>query len=299
VADSIALACIVKEAMAAKVSEKHEMKPLQQGLEDSPLDYYDIMVIGRTGMGKSTTVDKLLIARLPGFANEAVGADMAEERGAGEDWQERDVGPDVKQLQHDDLIMWLISDDQFAGDRVSMRLKNLVFFRSLENSHKEINIARDSDMHIYGSTSNCELLSNESTKIRVLDVPGFFGKDAAGEERDLHAMGQATQDTDLGVMRKILRIMRVHCLNFSRVVYFLPDKGGLKRTSQNLILEIGIMERYFGRAIFDNMVVVATIPSEIYLAPIPEDYDLFSDKRVFEKTKFHLQEAIERIFEGS
>jgi len=34
----------------------------QQGIEESRVDNYDIMVIGKTGQGKSTTTDKLLIA---------------------------------------------------------------------------------------------------------------------------------------------------------------------------------------------------------------------------------------------
>ena len=312
--------------MAAQFSEKEDKpatakpkgfgkKPLQQGVEDGVMDYYDIMVIGRTGMGKSTTVDKLLIASLPGSAVEAAEAGIAEPQGQdwqaeagtaeqqGRDRQEEEEGPvltpDGRKLKHSDLIMWLISDKEFESDRVSMRLKNLVFFRSVENSHKEINSSRESDMHIYESTSNCELFSNETTKIRVLDVPGFFGRDAAGEAEDLHARGQAAQNTDLSIMRKILRIKSVHSLNFRRVVYFLPDKGKLVRTSHNLIMEIGIMEKYFGRAIFDNMVVAATLPSEIYGMITDENVDMFSDRSVFERTTHHLQEAIKKIFKDS
>lgn len=288
-------------------------KPLQQGVEDGVLDYYDIMVIGRTGMGKSTTVDKLLIAKLPGSAEGAAETAMAEPQG--QDWQAEGgaaqqqgqdrgdegpaLSPDGRKLKHSDLIMWLISDREFEQDRVSLRLKNLVFFRSLENSHKEINDSRESNMHIYESTSNCELFSNETTKIRVLDVPGFFGRDAAGEAEELHARGQAAQNTDLSIMRKILRIKSVHCLNFRRVVYFLPESGKLARTSQNLIMEIGIMEKYFGRAIFDNMVVVATMPSLLYKAITNEEYDMFSDRSVFEMTTYHLQDAIKIIFKDS
>ena len=100
-------------------------------------------------------------------------------------------------------------------------------------------------------------------------------------------------------MRKILRIKSVYSLNFRRVVYFLPDKGKLVRTSHNLIMEIGIMEKYFGRAIFDNMVVAATLPSEIYGMITDENVDMFSDRSVFERTTHHLQEAIKMIFKDS
>ena len=39
---------------------------IPEGIEDNLIDYYDIMVIGRTGMGKSTTSDKLIMADLDG-----------------------------------------------------------------------------------------------------------------------------------------------------------------------------------------------------------------------------------------
>ena len=148
-------------------------KPLQQGLDDGVLDYYDIMVIGRTGMGKSTTVDKLLIANLTG--NQYSEA------------SHEDTIPDYEKgtLKHGDMTMWLVSEREDETESVSLRLKNLVFFRALKDPHKEINNSRETGMAIYKATYQCELLSNESTKIRVLDVPGFFGEDAAGDEKDV------------------------------------------------------------------------------------------------------------------
>ena len=238
-------------------------------------------------MGKSTTVDKLLIAQLPG----------AQQLGQGEDVSPV-YDPESRKLVCVDMTMWLISDKEFGLDQVSLRLKNLVFFRSVENSHKEINNSRESNMHIYESTDQCELLSNETTKIRILDVPGFFGKNAAKKGVDLGQRVEETQKTDLETMRKVLRIKNAHGLNFNRIVYFLPDKGSLKRTSQNLIIEIGIMEKYFGRAIFDSMVVVATLPTEVYEHIPDETTNLFSEAN-FEQTRTHLQEAIREIFKCS
>jgi len=43
-----------------------EKKPLQQGVEDSRQEDCDIMVIDRTRMGESTTMDKLLLASCAG-----------------------------------------------------------------------------------------------------------------------------------------------------------------------------------------------------------------------------------------
>ena len=71
----------------------------------------------------------------------------------------------------DEMVMWLISDRDFVLNRVTVRLKNLVFFRLLEEPHKEVNASHEAHMGIYESTQQPELLSNEQTRIRVLDVP--------------------------------------------------------------------------------------------------------------------------------
>ena len=102
-------------------------------------------------------------------------------------------------------------------------------------------------MSIHGSTQQPELLSNELTRIRVLDVPGFFGRDAASDDANLDSRMADTKDFDLATMRKVLRIKTAHNFKFNRIVYFLPERGSLKRTSQHLIMEIGIMEQYFGK----------------------------------------------------
>ena len=237
-------------------------------------------------MGKSTTVDKLLIAQLP-EAQLGQGGDVLPV-----------YNQESRRLVCDNMTMWLISDKEYDLDRVSLRLKNLNFFSSLEDPHKEINSSRESNMHIYESTDQCELLSNETTNIRILDVPGFFGKNAAREVRDLDQRMEETKKTDLETMRKVLRIKNAHGLNFNRIVYFLPDKGSLKRTSQNLIIEIEIMEKYFGRAIFDSMVVVATLSADAYEHIEDGKKDLFSEAK-FEQTRTHLQEAIREIFKCS
>ena len=269
--------------MAESVKGK---KPLQQGVESSLLDYYDIMVIGKTGMGKSTTVDKMLIAKL---------RDTRESNPASQQTETVHDSAGHK-LVCDDLTMWLVSDkpsdpeqdchdDKF--EMMTLRLKNLVFFRSVENSHLEINSSRETTMSIYRSTLECELLSNERTKVRMLDVPGFFGREACADTETPEERLKKSAESALSNMRKVLRIKNAHSLKFKRIVYFLPEQGALKRTSQTLIAELQVMERYFGRAIFDSMVVIATLPSEAF-----DDGPVnFSEKRL-KQTKDHLQEAL-------
>ena len=57
--------CILHIVLAFKMASGGGTKKrsaTQQGIEDGQIDYYDIMVIGKAGMGKTTTADKLLVA---------------------------------------------------------------------------------------------------------------------------------------------------------------------------------------------------------------------------------------------
>ena len=101
------------------------------------------------------------------------------------------------------------------------------------------------------------------------------------------------EDFDLATTRKVLHIKTAHNFKFNRIVYFLPDRGSLKRTSQHLIME---MEQYFGNSIFDSMVVVATLPPDVYEC-LNKDQDLFKDKH-HQATEKHLEEALGIVFKS-
>ncbi len=228
-----------------------EVCSTQQGIEDSTIDYYDIMVIGKTGMGKSTTADKLLVANPDGHNYH--GSQHSE--------------PVIKreQMTLDNLSIWILSDAPDEELRVKTRLKNLHFFRSMAEPHQEINQFHAGEQHVSGITIGCELISNESTKVRVLDVPGFFGQgDTGAHEGTASEKAKCTIDVALNTMRKILQIQAAMHMKFRRILYFLPEHGGLKRASSLLELELTTMANYFGRAIFECMVVIATLPAEVY-----------------------------------
>ncbi len=236
--------------MATK-SEIESQPATQQGIEDSIIDYYDIMVIGKTGMGKSTTADKLLVANLD--KHKHLGSQHSEPVIKGE------------QMTLDDLSIWLLSDAPGAEVRVTTRLKNLHFFRSMDKPHQEINQFHAEEQYESGITIGCELISNESTKVRVLDVPGFFGQgDSGALDASLSEKAKCTVNVALNTMRKILQIQATMHMKFRRILYFLPEQGGLKRPSSLLELELATMANYFGRAIFECMVVIVTIPAEVY-----------------------------------
>ena len=109
---------MVRQAAASPM----ELRSIQQGAGGGTIDYYDIMVIGRTGMGKSTTSDKLVIANLNNLNY----------RGE----QHSDESVEGVRVALSDLSMWLISDAEGEMDGVTTRLKNLVMFRGLEKPHE-------------------------------------------------------------------------------------------------------------------------------------------------------------------
>ena len=134
--------------------------PIPEGAETSINDYYDIMVIGRTGMGKSTTSDKLLMANLAGHTYHR------RVQNAGE-------ALSIEQVKLGDFSMWMISDAEDEFERVTIRLKNLVMFQGLEKPYEGANSMYKGSKK---PTLRSQLVSNKITKVRVLDVPGFFGK---------------------------------------------------------------------------------------------------------------------------
>ena len=248
----------------------------QQGIDDSTIDYYDIMVIGKTGMGKSTTADKLLIANPDGY--DYRGSQHSEPVVTGE------------QMTLDNLIIWLLSDAPDEQLRVTTRLKNLHFFRSMDDPHQEINQFHAGEQNVSGITIGCELISNEATKVRVLDVPGFFGQgDTGAHDGSPSEKAQCTMDVALNTMRKILQIQAAMHMKFRRILYFLPEQGGLKRSSSLLELELTTMAKYFGRAIFECMVVIATLPAEVY--EFAQGAVVFSDAAMA-KTRKHFDIAL-------
>ena len=255
-----------------------EVRSTQQGIEDSTIDYYDIMVIGKTGMGKSTTADKLLVANPDGHNY------------CGSQHSEPVIKGEREQMTIDNLSIWILSDAPDEELRVKTRLKNLQFFQSMNEPHHEINQFHAGEQLTSGITIGCELISNESTKVRILDVPGFFGQgDAGAHEGAASEKAKCAVNVALNTMRKILQIQAAMHMKFRRILYFLPEQGGLKRASALLELELTTMADYFGRAIFECMVVIATLPAEVY--EITTDSIVFPESSMA-KTRKHFDIAL-------
>ena len=249
--------------------------------QEGAIDYKDIMVIGKTGMGKTTTADKLLVANPDGL--DYLGAEHSE--------------PMVERehVHADDLSIWLLSDAPNEIDRVKQRLKNLIFFRGLNEPHEEINRSHSVEEGSDGTTLNFELVSNESTKVRVLDVPGFFGEGDAGScVASADKKAQHSVNVALGRMRTILLIQATMHMNFCRILYFLPLHGALKRLDAYLETELTTLAKYFGKAIFNCMVVAATMPSEAF-----EDGNKVTlSDRAIAQTRQNFKAVLSRVFPG-
>lgn len=325
--------------------------------------YYDVMVVGMSGMGKSTTSDKMVIAKLAehqytgekvvanqqapdrvttkvippldggsgkkGEQNPQLGresdnketkltvqrvsdevvAKLTEHQLDGEvatklvEKQDRDKNEPIiekKKLTMHHLVFWTASSiPEKLKEPVTRYLKDLHFFREVKDSHLEINESRKGG-EINPITSSCQLVSNEVTGMRVLDVPGFFSVQVQEHaprsrqplEEDIH---NCTHN-HLTIMREILRIQSTMKMAFRRILYFLPGRGPLGRQTMVLRQEMLLLAQYFGPSIFECMVLIATVQPRLSVMTIPGG--IFSAEE-HEDTRLVFKETLEKVLAPS
>ena len=190
--------------MAANTLQSSNRPPDFDDEEEEDSGYFDMMMIGRTGIGKSTVGNKLL-----------------------------DIDPETSTL--------------YGAYRVGEDITNMIKKWGLEENQKPYFESSDGRETV---TKRCKVLSNEKTKDRVIDTRGFADTDAT--QRD------GVLESNLQSFRWILQAQKAHDLRFSRVLYFLPQRGPPERADGSLQEEIKVMHGYFGQQIFDVMVIVAT-----------------------------------------
>lgn len=261
-------------------------KPVQVIGKKSEIDYDDFLVIGSSGRGKTTTADKLLVANPTKF-------DYGKSIPLGGDQVVVDAVN--KQLKYTDITMWLGT----LNKEYETHLKFLDNCRKSPNPHTQINKVRsaaiDESMAVFEETTQVEVLSNETSKVRVMDVPGFFdGASIIPKNTDLQSPTESLNINNLGIMRSIIRIQTTLAMKFKRILYFLPSRGPLERADAVLRLELNWMAHFFGKAIFKIMVLVATVPSTMSEMPM-DDEKKFSDRDV-QLTKKNFRKALQETF---
>ena len=93
---------------------------------------------------------------------------------------------------------------------------------------------------------------NERVKaVKIVDTPGFAGSE--------ECQRQGVKKANLAMFRDLIRKGLNENLRIHRVLYFLPCRGPLERADGVLQEEIQVMHHFFGKAIFDCMVLVATL----------------------------------------
>ena len=271
--------------------------------------YYDILVVGKTGMGKSSTVDKVMVPNTPVVTipkqehdeietsdlhrsniqivsstaaqnnrqrrgevvnsrkplkktstDQKRGSGIEEVSGAHGENRGLDESLDMHRdkTQWENLTGWVLSTDQDEHANFLIRLKNIIFCRQTYEKEPHINVdelrnADDLRESVYKSSRSCQLLTNENSRIQILDTPGFFSADFMEGATN-------TKDSNLAVVRHIVRIQALAGLRFQRVLYFLPT-GPLKRADRVIQQEIQEMVKFFGVSIFKRMVLVGTAAS--------------------------------------
>lgn len=250
-------------------------------------EYYDVMVVGMSGMGKSTTSDKMIIAKLTDQLDPQL------------DGNENEPVIEGAKFTKHKLTFWTAGGlPENMEECVAEYLKNLHFYGVLKDSHLEVNKSRK-DQDVNPITSSCQLVSNEVNGMRVLDVPGFFSVQAEEPalgmrqpvsrlEEDIHTCTH----NHLAIMREILRIQSTMNVAFRRILYFLPVRGPLGRQTRVLRQDLFLLAQYFGPTIFECMVLIATIQPRLSVMNIPGG--LFSVEEC-EATRITFKETLESV----
>lgn len=212
-------------------------------------EYYDIVLIGKTGQGKSTLGNKLV---------------------------------EQENSKPSEILSFKIHTHPISDEKR--------FTQSDEVQENE---------DVLSVTTECKLLANGTSMIRVLDVPGFSGsadmvdKDKfsffhAEDSKEKTGTKVSLSEANLQIIRWIVRAQMKADLKVKRIVYFLPGRGPPEKADKVLVDELKLLYHFLGKEVFDHLVVVATNPSK----PKYQKKGMEFDKEDFKVVKRVLKRAL-------
>ena len=198
------------------------------------VEYYDILLLGNTGMGKSATANKLIETVPSPKVEESEKSDIP----STEESEKSDI-PSTEEEAKQPLKVFSHVVEKFGG-----YIETYFCDSVLELFYFPVGNGTDS------CTKMCDLKCNVLSGVRVLDTPGFADSNNTKEF--------GVYEGNLKSVRSILRCQQEHNLKFRRVLYFIPTRGPLSRANGILQEEIKVMYGYFKRTFFNRMVIIAT-----------------------------------------